>query len=409
MKKFIYFAALLLTFCTTAQSQVQTLHSQIRLANVQPGASSDSVLVRGADKIIKFVPQSQIASGGGSSNLDSVLENGNMSMYSISLVDDINNATEIAAIGKDNLSISRAVERPEPSQLLARLGFDFNSTTPELTLSETTDNGETLFTLLAGNGTATLNGRTSQTNIILDFGTPDNVGNSGGDTIFYFPDLTPGSGGQVLATEAYVNNIVGSGGGALDLQAVTDNGSTTTSTVQVGSLGLFDSASTSDYVPISANDNVLSFTAHSVNSGYSFDLVAGGMSFLSPNGYYFGIGLPPNPSQGVDLTYPDQSGTIATLQATRNLINGVALNQSGTVVSNQDINVYVFTGAGTFAPTNTMPVGKTYKIRNNHGSAITIDPSGSTQINSGSTTTVSPGKTLEILWTGTNYITIGDY
>ncbi len=357
-----------------------------------------------------------VSNGGGSGagNLESVLSNGNMSMYSISLVDDINNPTQTANVNKDNINFSASIERPDPAQIDVSLGLDFGGDTPGLTIRQSTDNGETLFSLLAGNGTALLNARTPDTSILLDFGTPNNVGNSGGDTIFYFPNLPNGSGGQVLATEAYVNNIIGSSGGSSDLQTITDNGSTTTNPIQVAELGLYDIANDS-YATMSFNDG--SFGVFNDGGvGFNIDVYNRSLMIGNPNGASGGSWRI-SPGFGASISGMDQvfllpdvpTGILMTDQTTRNLINGVALAQSGTVVSNQDINVYVFTGAGTFAPTNTMPVGKIYKIRNNHTALITIDPSGSTQINSSLTHTVSPGKTLEILWTGSNYITIGDY
>lgn len=77
MKKVLLFLLFAVSF--TAFSQVQipqeyTIQKPLRLGTVNPGKKADSVLVRGSDNIVKFVPQSSLE---GSPNLDQVLATGN--------------------------------------------------------------------------------------------------------------------------------------------------------------------------------------------------------------------------------------------------------------------------------------------------------------------------------------------
>lgn len=77
MKRIFLFLLLAVSF--TAFSQVQipqeyTIQKPLRLGTVNPGTKTDSVLVRGSDNIVKFVPQSSL---GGTQNLDQILTTGN--------------------------------------------------------------------------------------------------------------------------------------------------------------------------------------------------------------------------------------------------------------------------------------------------------------------------------------------
>ena len=61
MKK-IY--AFLLLFASFGYAQNHIIHNQLKLNNVQQGSASDSILVRGSNKIVKFVKKSDLLSGG---------------------------------------------------------------------------------------------------------------------------------------------------------------------------------------------------------------------------------------------------------------------------------------------------------------------------------------------------------
>ena len=50
----------MLVFALTLNAQTQTLNSQLKLATVNQGSASDSILVRGEDKIVKYVEKSDL-------------------------------------------------------------------------------------------------------------------------------------------------------------------------------------------------------------------------------------------------------------------------------------------------------------------------------------------------------------
>jgi len=77
MKKIILLLALSVTFFSTAQS-TYLIQNPLRLETVKAGSKSDSVLVRGADKIVKFVPRTEFLST--IPNLDQVLGRGQNAM-----------------------------------------------------------------------------------------------------------------------------------------------------------------------------------------------------------------------------------------------------------------------------------------------------------------------------------------
>ena len=60
--KNIYYTLLLSFAVSISYAQTQTINTQLKLANVPQGAASDSILVRGADRIIKFVKKSDLLS-----------------------------------------------------------------------------------------------------------------------------------------------------------------------------------------------------------------------------------------------------------------------------------------------------------------------------------------------------------
>ncbi|BFM41746.1 hypothetical protein CFS9_03870 [Flavobacterium sp. CFS9] len=77
MKRILLFLLFALSFTAFAQVQIPqeyTIQKPLRLATVNPGKKADSVLVRGSDNIVKFIPQSSLK---GSPNLDQVLGTGN--------------------------------------------------------------------------------------------------------------------------------------------------------------------------------------------------------------------------------------------------------------------------------------------------------------------------------------------
>lgn len=89
MKKIILLFLVLVSYTGFSQVTIPTeytIQNPLRLKTVNVGSKSDSVLVRGADQIIKYVPQSSIdGSGGGSQNLQQTLENGNTTDQSIEM------------------------------------------------------------------------------------------------------------------------------------------------------------------------------------------------------------------------------------------------------------------------------------------------------------------------------------
>jgi hypothetical protein len=76
MKKILLLLALSVTLFSTAQS-TYLIQKPLRLETVNEGTKSDSVLVRGTDKIVKFVPRSEFSSNGETPNITQVLKTGN--------------------------------------------------------------------------------------------------------------------------------------------------------------------------------------------------------------------------------------------------------------------------------------------------------------------------------------------
>lgn len=85
MKK-ILLLLLLVVFALTANAQRNyEIESQLKLKTVNQGTASDSVLVRGEDKVVKFIPRSEFSSGGGSQDIQNVLEVGSTSSIPITI------------------------------------------------------------------------------------------------------------------------------------------------------------------------------------------------------------------------------------------------------------------------------------------------------------------------------------
>lgn len=65
MKKILLFLLFIGSFPAFSQVQIPqeyTINKPLRLETVNAGSKSDSIIVRGADKILKYVPQSKIVS-----------------------------------------------------------------------------------------------------------------------------------------------------------------------------------------------------------------------------------------------------------------------------------------------------------------------------------------------------------
>lgn len=92
MKKILILLLITLSLTTYAQKNY-SIERPLYLGTVNAGSAADSVLVRGADKIVKFVPRSAFGGGsGGAQNLNDVLINGNSSSQSI-FINDPGNGT----------------------------------------------------------------------------------------------------------------------------------------------------------------------------------------------------------------------------------------------------------------------------------------------------------------------------
>jgi hypothetical protein len=75
MKKILFLLLLAITSLTTYAQKTYSIERPLQLENVAKGIKKDSVLVRGSDKVIRFVPRSEF--GGSSQNLKQTLDNGN--------------------------------------------------------------------------------------------------------------------------------------------------------------------------------------------------------------------------------------------------------------------------------------------------------------------------------------------
>ncbi|AYN05815.1 hypothetical protein [Flavobacterium sp. 140616W15] len=108
MKKFLFFLAMIITINVSAQSTTW-FGKPLELDNVPASTSkSDSILARGVDKIIKWIPRSDL---NGTQNLDKTLANGNTTDKDIIISKDrfdstINNT--ISAIGLETEYIDKS-------------------------------------------------------------------------------------------------------------------------------------------------------------------------------------------------------------------------------------------------------------------------------------------------------------
>ncbi|OOV19122.1 hypothetical protein [Flavobacterium sp. LM4] len=92
MKKLLLFLALAVTFNLSAQTISTTYFAKPLELNSVPVSTSksDSVIVRGADKILKFVPRSEFSGGGGSQDLQQTLDKGTTAISNVFAVNGPN-------------------------------------------------------------------------------------------------------------------------------------------------------------------------------------------------------------------------------------------------------------------------------------------------------------------------------
>ena len=100
MKKIFFLIAIIFTIAT--QSQVYTINSHLKLNTVSEGTTSDSVLVRGSDKIVRCLPISTIVSGNSTPTLQNVADAGNNSTTRLEVVNGPN--TNIMSGGFSSVS-----------------------------------------------------------------------------------------------------------------------------------------------------------------------------------------------------------------------------------------------------------------------------------------------------------------
>jgi len=101
MRKIILLCVLAIGMMADAQT-VQTISKPLKLNIVAPGTAADSVLVRGADKIVKFVPRSKFVT---IPTLQQVLTRGNITDQGIYVKQDlISNNVTFANLDYDGLS-----------------------------------------------------------------------------------------------------------------------------------------------------------------------------------------------------------------------------------------------------------------------------------------------------------------
>ena len=83
MKKVLFILAFL-AIGMIATAQTQTIYNQLKLATVNDGTASDSlVLVQGTDKIIRKIPLSSISGSTEIPSLQEVTKNGNVTSHPI--------------------------------------------------------------------------------------------------------------------------------------------------------------------------------------------------------------------------------------------------------------------------------------------------------------------------------------
>jgi hypothetical protein len=85
MKKILIAVLFFVAMSTRAQNVIR-IEKPLKLEKVNQGTASDSVLVRGEDKVVKFVPRSSFDGNGGSQDLQSVLNNGTTATIGGSIV-----------------------------------------------------------------------------------------------------------------------------------------------------------------------------------------------------------------------------------------------------------------------------------------------------------------------------------
>lgn len=201
MKKILL--AVLLVFALTANAQRNyEIESQLKLKTVNAGVKSDSVLVRGADKVVKFVPQSSIGESG-SKDLQSVLNTGKTASF-----DDGVNVLELLNGDAYNRFVTMRV-----ADTIGKT-TEVSLVPNQLSLSNTLFGKTTSLSITDGVFALSNNNNNGQTNVIID------EPNTGVYADIRFP-AKPLTGSYILATKddisaLNINNILASGDTAVD-------------------------------------------------------------------------------------------------------------------------------------------------------------------------------------------------
>jgi len=76
MKKLFTLLFLAITLAASSQD-IYSISKPLKLQTVNPGSASDSVLVRGSDKVVKFVPRSEFGGSSATPTINEVISSGN--------------------------------------------------------------------------------------------------------------------------------------------------------------------------------------------------------------------------------------------------------------------------------------------------------------------------------------------
>lgn len=138
MKKLLT-ALFAICLAISVQGQTYTINSQLRLNTVHEGTASDSILVRGADKIIKYIPKSDILLGVETPTIQAVLDKGNQSTTRLELFNGSN--TNIVAGGFAKIANSTSESQSSANEIYtSNLAGKYSKLTADAGISLNTSN-----------------------------------------------------------------------------------------------------------------------------------------------------------------------------------------------------------------------------------------------------------------------------
>jgi hypothetical protein len=343
MKKILLLLLLAVSFTAVGQ-KTYSIDRQLQLENVVKGIKKDSVLVRGSDKIVRYIPRSEF---GSSQNLDQTLTNGSTSNKAIELVDRFNPADFSAYYTSEGVNIIS--ERDYTS--IGADGFQTNhseSVGPIVSLVEISKLGNIRLQKGTGEaGTLTIEPR----KISFENSTSTSTTN------LKFTDLAAGTFNQTFQAKtgeiALLSDITG---GSQNLQQVTENeviDGTATTTIPImvkNESGSVFSVQDKDamFIIKETGQDEFARVGMTISEGQIYTSRYGNMFRITPTNFLFqedGINVVFSMSEPItssaNITFKPKTGVVAFEEdlENRTVINTTTLPLSANVLNSTYSNV----------------------------------------------------------------------